>query len=195
MSIAEVKANCTPAELLVLPDAVNFELVDGELVERNMSVLSSLVEGLVYEAIQGHCRQTQAGFTWPGTLGIRCFADHPMKIRKPDVSYISHARMSPDLLKEGYCPIAPDLAVEVLSPGDLAHEVVSKIEEYLSAGVKLVWVVDPEARLVDEYRADGANRRLRQADFVEGGSVLPGFRRRVAELFPEKLPTESAQLT
>src|SRR4051812_20234091 len=137
MSIAEIKRDITPEELLAMPDAVNFELVDGELVERNMSVLSSLVEGNIYDAVRSFCRGKQLGLVWPGTLGFQCFPDHPRKIRKPDVAFIRAERITPGLFPEGYCPIAPDLAAEVLSPGDLAHEIVEKIEEYFSVGVRL----------------------------------------------------------
>lgn len=82
--------------------------------------------------------------------------------------------------------MAPDLAVEVLSPGDLAHEIVAKVEEYLAAGVQLVWIVDPEARVVDIYRPDNSNRRLRENDSLDGDTVLPGFRCRVMDMFPAR---------
>jgi Uma2 family endonuclease len=186
MSIAEIKRDVTPDELLAMPDAVNFELVDGELVERNMSVLSSLVELRAGRLIGNHCEDKSLGGVFGSSLGYQCFPDHPRKIRKPDVSFLSAERLTPDLLAEGYCPIAPDLAVEVISPGDLAHEVVEKIEEYLSVGVRLIWVIDPEARVVDVYRLNGPISRLRETDELDGEAVLPGFHCPVKTLFPEK---------
>jgi Uma2 family endonuclease len=75
--------------------------------------------------------------------------------------------------------------VEVISPGDLAHEVAEKIEDYRQAGVALIWVIEPELRIVDVYRMNGVNSRLREADELSGEDVLPGFICRVAELFPE----------
>jgi Uma2 family endonuclease len=110
---------CTPADLLEMPDGVNYELVDGRLVGRNVSTLSSLVEGLVYEKVQAHNRQGSHGIVWPGTLGIQCFPDQPSKVRKPDLSFVKAARFTPELLHSGFLPLAPDLAVEVISPGDL----------------------------------------------------------------------------
>ncbi len=190
MSIAEVQRTYTPDELLVLPDAVDYELVDGELVERNMSVLSSLVELRVGRLVGNYCDDKKLGPVFGPSLGFQCFGNAPYKIRKPDVAFISAERFHSELLAEGYCPIAPDLAVEVISPGDLAHEVVEKIEEYLTAGVRLIWIVDPEARVVDIYRPEGPNSRLRESDILDGEAVLPGFRCPVKDLFPEKAATE-----
>lgn len=188
MITAFPKSTITPAELLEMPDAVSFELVDGQLVERNVSTLSSLVEGFVYEKVQGHVRPNKLGFVWPGTLGIQCYPNRPNKIRKPDLSFVKAERFRPELLETGFLPLAPDLAVEVISPGDLAHEVFEKIEEYQEAGVSLIWVIDPEIRIVQVYRKNGEIVRLRESDELSGEDVLPGFRCRVAELFPPVPP-------
>lgn len=177
------KPEITPEDLLDMPDAAGYELVGGQLVERNVSTLSALVEGLVYEMIQGYVRPNKLGLVWPGTLGIQCFPRHPKMVRKPDVSFVKADRLSAKLLETGHFPLAPDLAVEVISPGDLAHEVAEKIEEYLQAGVPMVWIIEPELRIVDVYRKSGINSRLREGDELLGEDVLPGFRCKVAELF------------
>jgi Uma2 family endonuclease len=186
MSIAEIKDDITPEELLAMPDAVNFELVDGELVERNMSVLSSWVETRVGRLIGAYCDDKSLGAVFGSSLGYQCFPDRPRRIRKPDVSFIGADRLTPELFPEGYCPIAPDLAVEVISPGDLAREISEKIEEYFGVGVQLIWVIDPEVRVVDVYRPNGPNSRLHDADVLDGEVVLPGFSCPVRNLFPEK---------
>jgi Uma2 family endonuclease len=118
-------------------------------------------------------------------MGYACFPGHPKKVRKPDVSFVKEERMTAELFETGFLPIAPDLAAEVISPGDLAHEVAEKIEEYLQAGVSLVWVVEPELRIVDVYRKSGVNNRLHETDDLLGEDVLPGFCCKVAELFPK----------
>ncbi len=185
MSVATTKPEMTPEDLLDLPDAARYELVDGQLVERNMSTLSCLVEGLVFEQIQRHVRPNRLGMVWPGTLGIQCYPDHPQKVCRPDVSFVKAERLTAGLLETGHFPLAPDLAVEVISPGDLAHRVAEKIEDYLQAGVSMVWVIEPELRIMDVYRKNGLNSRLRETDELLGEDVLPGFHCRVGEFFPE----------
>jgi Uma2 family endonuclease len=178
------KQTYLPADLLQMADAAAFELVDGRLVEKNVGTLSCLVEGTMYHKIRGHCEQNRLGPVWTGTMGFQCFPDRPNKVRKPDVSFVKAARFMPEMLHTGFLPIAPDLAVEVISPGDLAYEVNVKIDEYLQAGVPLVWVVDPESRVVDVYRRTGEHSRLHENDELLGEDVLPEFRCRIAELFP-----------
>ncbi len=177
------KPEITPEELLHMDDAASYELVDGQLVERNVSTMSALVEGLVFAKIYGHVESMKLGLVWPGTLGIQCYPTHPKKVRRPDVSFVKAERLTAKLLETGHFPLPPDLAVEVISPGDLAHEVAEKIEEYLQAGVPMVWVVEPVLRIVDVYRKSGVNSRLREADELLGEDVLPGFKCRVSELF------------
>lgn len=185
MSIAELRRTYTPEELLALPDANNYELVDGELVERHMSVRSSLVEGRVYFLIAAHCNGTGADTPFPSSLGYQCFPDHPKQIRKPDVSFVAAHRLTPDLFAEGYCPVAPDLVVEVVSPGDAAEEVMQKVDDYYDAGVKLVWVVYPELRFVHVHRPNGSVERRDDDELLDGETVLPGFQCPVKDLFPE----------
>jgi Uma2 family endonuclease len=82
-------------------------------------------------------------------------------------------------------PIPADLAVEVLSPTDLAYDVAAKIDEYLRNGFPLVWVVEPNTRTVVVHRADGSVTKLRDNDEISGESALPDFRCKVAEFFAQ----------
>jgi len=185
MSTVTAKSEITPEQLLARPDAVRFELVDGELVERKVGVLSAAVEMLVASALLAYCQSTRSGRVWGGTLGYQCFKDMPGKIRKPDASFVRATRFSPAFWKEGYLTIAPDLAVEVVSPNDTAHEITEKVEEYLAAGVPLVWVVYPESQIVAIHRKDGTVSKLHADAELSGEDVLPGFHCRVDALFPQ----------
>ena len=114
----------------------------------------------------------------PGIL----LARDPDTVRGPDVAYYSRERIPEAGYATGFWG-APDLAVEITSPGNRVSEIQEKVTEYLDAGVRLVWVIDPPTRTVTAYAPDGSARILRYVDTLDGGDVVPGFRFRLAELF------------
>jgi Uma2 family endonuclease len=176
-----VETRYTPEDLLALPEPVQYELVDGQLVERNMGALSSLIGLTLGHFMRAHC-EPKHGWVFGADCGYQCFPDDPNKVRKPDVSFVRRERL-PGGPPKGHIRLAPDLAAEVLSPNDLATEVETKVQEYLGAGVKLVWVVNPDLRTVRVHRADGSITGLSEHDELDGEDVLSGFRCRVGELF------------
>lgn len=182
------KAIVTPEELLAMPDAVNYELVNSQLVERSMGTLSSWVGGELYRQLANFVREHSLGWVFPADQGYQCFADDPVKVRKPDVSFVVAARMPAEQMSEGYLRIAPDLAVEVLSPNERALEVEWKVREYLTAGVRLVWIVNPETRMVRIHRADRSVAEVQEGEQLDGENILPGFRTPVKTLFPAETP-------
>ncbi len=184
MSVVVSKTSYTPEELLAMPDEKDYELVDGRLVERNMSTLSSWVAGELHFQIRSYCATNACGWAFPEGTGYQCFPNAPRKVRKPDVSFIRSDRLPANASTEGYSSIPPDLAVEVSSPKDLAWEIDPKVAEYLRVGVPLVWVVHPEARAARVHRASGRVTWLRAEDELSGEEVLPGFRCPVAVIFP-----------
>jgi Uma2 family endonuclease len=105
-----------------------------------------------------------------------------LKVRKPDAAYISFTRLPQDQEPEGNCRVAPDIAVEVISPNDVFEDVTGKVEEYLAAGVPIVWVVDPQTRRILVYHRDGG-RILTDKDELSGENVLPGFSCQVQAVF------------
>lgn len=178
----------TPEELLALPNSIDFELVDGELVERNMGARSSWVGCRVSQQINNAVETAPKGWVFGSDVGYQCFREDPRKIRKPDVSFIGFGRLEGERLPEGYITIPPDLAVEVLSPNDIAYEVEQKIAEYLAAGVRLVWIIDPDHMTIRIHRRDGSIGWLTEAGELDGEDVLPGFRVPVRSLFPPQAP-------
>lgn len=112
----------------------------------------------------------------------------------PDLSFVSHDRAS-EIQPIGIQPIAPDLAVEVVSPSNSPEELSDKVNAYLSAGVKLVWVVYPRTRSIDIYtpQADGLiqYQKLSAQDALTGGTVLTGFTVSVDKIFPATKPAGS----
>jgi Uma2 family endonuclease len=116
-----------------------------------------------------------------GEVGIFTHRN-PDTVRGADVAFISNERYSRLESKRGFLEVAPDLVVEVLSPEDRPGEVARKVAEYLEAGVRLVWVADPETKTV---RAHRPGSEVREADRLAGDDVLPGFDVAIAELFEE----------
>jgi Uma2 family endonuclease len=173
----------TPEELLRMPDGDRYELVDGNLVELNVSAQSSLVAAHLLRLIGNYCETNQPAWIFGADCGFRCFARRPGKVRKPDGALILHDRLAAAQLEEGFLTVAPDLAIEVVSPNDLASEVAAKVEEYLDVGVRLVWVVYPTTRQVYVHRRDRSMALVRSNDELTGEDVLPGFRCRLDAIF------------
>ncbi len=150
------------------------ELVQGMLVVREPAgfrhgeVAVRLTKALVNFVDAGHLGTVVAAET-----GFKLAAD-PDTVRAPDVAFVRRDRL-PDPPLAGYAPFAPDLAVEVVSPDDRPGEVLAKVADWLSAGCRLVWVVDPGRRLARVYRADGSESDLTDRDTLDGEDVLPGF--------------------
>src|SRR6266404_1766612 len=149
--IATVAKKYTPEDLLAMPDDGKcYELVNGELVEKAVSMESDVIGGILYHLMASYCDRNPVGQAFPETY-YQCFPDDPSKVRRPDASFISAERV-PRILPRGHCQIAPDLAAEVISPNDLYEEVEAKVEEYLRARVRLVWVLNPRNRSVRVHR-------------------------------------------
>jgi Uma2 family endonuclease len=129
MSTVAAKQLYTPEDLLVMPDAISYELVNGELVERQSGWKSSRIGASVAVLLMAHCDAHGLGWVVGAGASYQCFADAPNKVRKPDASFIRLERMPPGEEPEGRCRIAPDLAVEVISPTGLYDAIENKIVE------------------------------------------------------------------
>jgi Uma2 family endonuclease len=107
---------------------------------------------------------------------------NPDTVRAPDASFVRKERLV-DLDDEGYLPLAPDLAVEVVSPSNTVNEMSKKVHEYLEAGTSIVWVVEPLRRQVTVYTPGPVVLIYRDGDTLDGGDVLPGFTLSVTYIF------------
>ena len=107
----------------------------------------------------------------------------PDTVRAPDVAFVAWDRRP--VSTTGFAELAPDLAVEVLSPGDRPGAVLAKVADWLTAGTTVVWVIDPDRRVVRVYRADGSESILDDRQAIDGESPLPGVTRPLAVLFHE----------
>jgi len=120
-----------------------------------------------------YAKQTGVGRAFAAETGFK-LTSNPDTVRAPDVAFITRERV-PSPIPAGYPAMPPDLAVEVLSPDDRPGEVLAKVADWLDAGARLVWVVDPVRRVARVYRADGSETHLSGDQALDGEDVVPGF--------------------
>lgn len=156
-----------------LPDK-RVELVRGALVVREPPgythgrVTVNLAVRVAAHLDRAGARQVlvaETGFT---------LARDPDTVRGPDLAILSRERV-PEPEPRGFLELAPDLVVEVLSPSDRAGEVLAKVADWLNAGTRLVWIVDPERRLARVYRPDGTETLVTASEALDGEDVVRGF--------------------
>ena len=106
----------------------------------------------------------------------------PDTVRGPDAAFIRRERRPGPDVEHRYFEGAPDLAVEIVSPNDSAREVAETVDGYLARGTGLVWAIHPARRQVVVHAAGAPARVLDEADTLDGGDVVPGFRCEVREI-------------
>ena len=163
----------TEEDLLAMPnDGHKYELVDGEIRvsptgNRHGAVIAELTALLV-----NFVKPRGLGFVIAGDAGFRL----PSKnVRCPDVGFVSKGRFPNDKVPDDFGDLAPDLAAEVLSPHDRPRHVLDKVGEYLEAGVRLIWVIDPRHDRAVVYRSLSDVREIGPDGVLDGEDVLPGF--------------------
>jgi Uma2 family endonuclease len=174
----------TADDLWRLPqDGQRHELVRGEL--RTMPPAGfdhgAKVVNLTLPLAQ-HVRAQQLGVV-VGAETEFVLARDPDTVRAPDIAFVRQERIPAAGNPRGFWDGAPDLAVEVVSPGDTFSEVEEKVEDWLAAGTRMVWVVNPRRRSVTVYRSRTAIAILTPDDVLDGQDVVPGFGCRVGEVF------------
>jgi Uma2 family endonuclease len=159
------------------------ELVDGVLVEKAMGYREGMIELAIGEALRIYNRARKLGVV---TSASSMHQLQPKLVRLPDVGYAFWARFPGGKVTDDPAPrLAPDVAVEVLSPTNTRREMERKRAEYFAAGTQVVWMVDLEERTVTVYTSPEQLTVLKELDTLDGGQVLPGFTLPLAPLFAE----------
>ncbi len=180
--MATVQDITTAQQLLSTSDLGRCELVRGELNMMSPSGFEhGAIVGLLTELLVRHVKENKLGVVTGAESGFLLSQD-PDTVRAPDVGFIRAERVPSEPVR-GYFPGAPDLAIEVLSPSDRASQVLAKVNDWLSAGCRAVWVVDPESRCVNAYHGPNEFVVWTDQDELEGGDVVPGFCFPVSEIF------------
>ena len=177
----------TAEEMAQLPepdDGARYELVRG--VVMRVSDAPGLPHGTIATrlaaALTSHVYPRRLGIVWveSGVITER----GPDTVRGPDVAYLSRERIPPGGIRV-FVEGGADIIAEIVSPDDRASRLLEKVAEYLTAGTRLVWVVDPRPRTVTAYGEAGTMQRYAASDTLDAGDVLPGFATPVAELFAD----------
>jgi Uma2 family endonuclease len=171
-------------EALPVDGDASYEIIDGRYVELPpMSAYSVRLVSILVAYLEMFARTNQLG----RAAGEMLFPLSPNEKtrRRPDVAFVSFKKWPKDrpLPHTDPWPVVPELAVEVVSPSDLAEDLRARVAEYFQVGVLQVWVVYPKQSLVDVYQASGTMHTLTRADDLDGGEMLPGFRLPLTALF------------
>jgi len=174
----------TVESLYELPDDDDrYELVAGVLLcEPPPGVRHGRVVARITALLDRYARSTKAGVVFTGDCGY-VLARSPDTLRAPDVSFVTRERFDAVGDITSVFPGCPDLAVEVLSPSNSPSDVRAKVADYLAAGTRAVWVVEPVPCGVTVYRALLSPRALDEGEILKDEDLLPGFEAPIAELF------------
>ena len=188
LPVSSPPALLTLDEFAALPNADEpMELVRGEVIPLPPAHgPASTVAANVFWLLSAHVRPRRLGRVYGDNVGFALLgAQHTS--RSPDVAFIRADRLPPGGIGPGPIRIAPDLAVEVLSPHESAAYLEEKMADYREAGTPVIWVVDPRRRFVTVHRG-AAPVTLGAGATLDGAPVLPEFRCEVAELFEGLAP-------
>ncbi len=160
-----------------------FEIVKGRRVEKQMGLIENFIAALLYERLAPFCREQQLGRTVIETMISIPGSGND---RKPDVAFVSYQTWAANrpIPRVNAWPVAPDLIVEAISPNDKAFDVMEKLQEYFTGGVRQVWQIYSNIEQVFIFDSPRSARILSRADELSGDPVVPGFRMKCGDLFP-----------
>lgn len=174
MAEAATPVHATEDDLrAMLADGRKYELVDGHIVMSPAGYRHGLVSVRLSARLATFVESHGLGDVLDSSTGFRLPGGN---VRSPDVAFVRAGRVDVATLPDGYPPLAPDLAVEVLSPEDRPRALLDKVGEYLQAGVRLVWMIDPRSERAAIYRSLTDVEEIDAEGFLDGEDVVPGFR-------------------
>ncbi|MBD2636295.1 Uma2 family endonuclease [Limnothrix sp. FACHB-881] len=176
----------TDAAFMALPnDGHRYELVNNQLIDiGNSGALDGHICSALMILLGSYIRSQKLGLLFDSSTGFKMQNGNT---RSPDLAFFAKNRLQGlTTLPTGFLEGAPDLAVEVLSPGNTVEEIDGKITEYFANGTRLMWVINPQQRYILVYRSpQEPDRLLKTADRLDGEAIIPGFSLPIAELFQE----------
>jgi Uma2 family endonuclease len=183
-NVHDARGRTTLGEFERMPeeDAYRIELARGLVVrEPRPAPLHARVQARLAFHLESWSQATKRGSVLTDCGFI--LEEAPPTVRGPDLAWVSAGRVPASGYSGGFWRVAPDLVVEILSPHDRATAIREKVQEYLRAGSRVVWVVDPLARTATLFAPDGSSQTVVPEGILDGGEVLPGFRVSLSDLF------------
>jgi len=174
----------TADELLMLPNSRwGYELVRGKL-KKYMPAgnLHGFIASRIGAYLTIFVTENDLGIVVAAETGFKIF-QNPDTVRAPDSAFIGREKLAKHGITVKFFPDAPDLAVEVVSPSDKKKDIEEKIQDYLAAGVKLIWIIYPQKQFVAVYRQSKIVSILFETDELEGEDVVPNFRLPLEKVF------------
>lgn len=172
----------TAQQLLEASNLGPCELLRGRLVIRSYTGWEhGLIVSHISVAIGSFTEERSLGAVLGARTGFQ-IGHNPDTVRTTDVAFVRVDRVPPPNTT-GYYQGPPDLAIEVMSPSVRAGELMAKVQDWLAAGCRVVWVVDPTSQTVSIYRSSREMTLLTVADELTDDEILPGFCLPVAEIF------------
>jgi Uma2 family endonuclease len=164
-------------------DIERYEIIDGVRVDREpLGAFETVLASWLCHVINSFAAGKKLGLAVNEVLFVLNTARHLN--RRPDVAFVSYARWPTAIVaREPAWNVVPDLAIEIVSPTNLAEEVDRKMTDYFQAGVRLVWVFYPDSGRVYVYQSPTHVSILERTDALDGGEVLPDFRLPISELY------------
>ncbi len=170
-------------DLAAIEEPGRYDLIRGELLKMPPAGGNHGIYGMsLGSRLWIWARETGAGAVFNAETGFVLSRD-PDVVLSPDAAFVSMDRLPPEHERTGFMPLAPDVAVEIVSPSDRSSDIDAKVAEYLRAGTRLVLVVQPTLRSIAVWTPDLRARVYGEAEEIDFGDVLPGFRLRVADVF------------
>ena len=178
-------ARATVEDMVAAPrDGRKYELIEGEIKVAPAGMYHELIGTMLIRKLGTHLDKTgDKGLLYGSSAGFRL---PNSDLLSPDVSFVRFETLPNGKTPEGFGRFAPDLAVEIISPGDALIDVEEKAELYLTNGARMVWVINPRSRRATIYKPNARVQVIEDSDLLDGGDVLPGFAVKLADVLGER---------
>jgi Uma2 family endonuclease len=174
----------TAEELMRISSNGRYELIEGVIYEMSPTGEEhGFIAWKIIQKVGAFVEKNKSGIVTSSETGYK-LSSNPDTVRAPDGAFKSNERLAEGggVVKD-YSAIMPELVIEVNSPSDSYTKIAGKVQDWLRAGVKMVWVIEPSDKTVAVYDETGKCVILSENDYLDGGKILDNFKCKVGEIF------------